>query len=838
MAETLRGKLIIQKTRKGPRALVVFPTRKGDSLPTPFDPRDLAASLQGRTEPMIEVDLELDNGRPVRIRPPDEPWQAPPPPSPPSPPPPMTDRQHRPSPAASGFSARSRSQPTTAVSGPFHNPYNFIRALPREGVQGELGDRRPDGHALYRGDRHSGRISIRIEVVTPLLIPDATRASEQRAGPEQGHRSYPLRMNNGLPYLPPTSLKGALRAAFEAVTNSRLGVFRGHDQPLARRMATQEGLELMPVRVEPHDQLALCPGNTDDAVRAAWLLRYERSGGISPRALRYPPGDPQGDPPAHGDAVRCWLEKFQHWRWDYKQRAHVPDFMYWRVRSIARANDPAPPPRPAPSPPSRPHPGTSRHEPLGAAPIEVDGWVCITNQNINRKYNERVFFVRRGVTPPTAPLTPALREGWRTLIRNYQDLHQKELKRRRERGLKCDAYLGPTPGQTGFSRHICTSDALELKPGDLCYARRDGAGVVVALYPVTIGRELFAVTPQDLLPQSLHPPRAIGELSPADRLFGWVNQRGQGAYKGQLRIGPTTCTPPADGRGAVQSFGEPGLPLAILGQPKPQQARFYVAEDRDGGAQPPGLDRDRAGYWPDKGLRGRKVYPHHAGLPAGYWDGGAGEYRRPAKDGAEQRDDQNRSIQAWVRPGTVFRCTLDLLNLSAVELGALAWLLSLPAGHHHRLGGGKPLGFGSVRIAIEEVDLATGPALAERYRWLVPPDPAAVAGATTGAAIAAAIRSPIETFQQAVRAAYGGGAFEAIPFIAGFLTAARGFADGKPLHYPRAGPRDHDERHDAPPDPAGENFAWFVENERGRERRVALADLVGDPGLPVWPKRR
>jgi hypothetical protein len=41
---------------------------------------------------------------------------------------------------------------------------------------------------------------------------------------------------------------------------------------------------------------------------------------------------------------------------------------------------------------------------------------------------------------------------------------------------------------------------------------------------------------------------------------------------------------------------EPGLPLAILGQPKPQQARFYVAASPDGEAQKDGLDKEKAGY--------------------------------------------------------------------------------------------------------------------------------------------------------------------------------------------------------------------------------------------------
>ena len=34
----------------------------------------------------------------------------------------------------------------------------------------------------------------------------------------------------------------------------------------------------------------------------------------------------------------------------------------------------------------------------------------------------------------------------------------------------------------------------------------------------------------------------------------------------------------------------------------------------------PELLKDNAGYLEGKGLRGRKVYPHHRGLPANHWD--------------------------------------------------------------------------------------------------------------------------------------------------------------------------------------------------------------------------
>jgi CRISPR-associated protein (TIGR03986 family) len=263
--------------------------------------------------------------------------------------------------------------------------------------------------------------------------------------------------------------------------------------------------------------------------------------------------------------------------------------------------------------------------------------------------------------------------------------------------------------------------------------------------------------------------------------------------------------------------------------------------------QPDGQDKERTGYdspLNPKVLRGRKVYPHHAGLPDGYWDPENArkralvgerylEYPRPLQNDQELRDRQNRSITEWVRPGARFCFTIYVSNLSDVELGALLWLLSLPADHFHRLGSGKPLGFGSVRLAIRRAHLRRGSLWESHYASLgQPTDPDALS----------IIRGPdddqlrlvIERFKEAVDAAYGSpparreedlnSRFERVAFIEAFLRALRGHDDRLPIHYPRVDPR---------PDPAGENYRWFAQNERGG--RLSLPDLASDRGLPYRP---
>ena len=234
-------------------------------------------------------------------------------------------------------------------------------------------------------------------------------------------------------------------------------------------------------------------------------------------------------------------------------------------------------------------------------------------------------------------------------------------------------------------------------------------------------KEKYPKSPAALLQSSLKQADNMSELSPADRLFGWVplgksdqNQKSEGGYKGRIRV---VCEDGARPE-IIQDFDGKTLPLAILGQPKPAQGRLYVAKDDRGTPQDDGISKERSGYSKGKGLRGRKQYWHHKGLEAGkaqnYWNpsvedrtqqkenGRYQEYRRPSKNSREQIDSQNRSIKGWIKPGTVFQASLYVQNLQPEEIGALLWLLSLPKDHYFKLGYGKPLGFGSVRMEIDE----------------------------------------------------------------------------------------------------------------------------------------
>ncbi|MBD2028256.1 TIGR03986 family CRISPR-associated RAMP protein [Leptolyngbya sp. FACHB-711] len=764
---------------------VRFTNKNGKEVTTNIRESELSAVLLNQKKGAIakleglEVEFEEAGGQPTKIREKGQLWvQA----------------------SANAMTSASKSsnmpQPSHPwIKGNFHNPYNFVPALPRNperfeaDLAKELGDHPPVPHGVYCGDYWSGKITVTLTAKTPLLIPDAANAKSHPNNSD--HKIYLIRRNaQNQPYIPSTSVKGTLRSAYEAVTNSRLSVFQGHIDRLAYRMPAKIEANLFPARVERKgDELLLRIMKTAFLGHAAKLPRYKRSGsppdkGERVAALKY---ENTNQLPQHGDAV--WVK--------------VSEGFVTQIRSRGSSSSPS--------------------------KDWEKGWVCVTGPNINGKKNERVFL--ENSQNEMLAVTPEIKALWEELIKNYQKTHEKKIEARRKEGKQPSAYLGKNPGDTGFSRHVYDVNELVLEEGRLCYVEYSH-NRVNALIPVTISRRLYKKSPEKLLPSSLEPAASINHFSPADRVFGWVKQGSdrndpRSSYKGNLRISTVECVTPD----AIERFPGHGLPLAILGEPKPQQTRFYAATDKLGSPLAEGANKEEGYQDETKGLRGRKVYPHHCALPTGYWDDPMNpaqkfpndyyrEYRQ--LEGEDQISDQNRSIQEWIKPGTQFKFEMNVTNLSNVELGALLWLLDLPDEHFHRLGGGKPLGFGSIQLKIdwEHTDLRIGSQWKEFYRSLLPVQQTLSQS-----------QECKQAFQKAIVEAYSN-EFERVSFIAAFLRCAKGFEDSLPIHYPRLQQK---------PTSEGKVFGWFIANERtGKNggRKLPLPHLIDDSGLPFMPTQQ
>jgi CRISPR-associated protein (TIGR03986 family) len=854
MAEELDGTLSFNKKNQ---RFLEFTTKKGGRMSLVPAREVLSPQLRESREAKIQVKVQTGkDGRPSKVYTAGDVWanessEAAP---------------MQPPVAQQGFNE------VTEMNGQFHNPYNFVPVLPRpQTATGELADREPSGHDRYCADKYSGKLRVRMRVATPLLLPDTARMHYH-----DEHKSYPVRLKPLLdkdgkivtyasgkaievPDINPTAVKGMLRTAYEAVTNSRLSIFQKHGERLAFRMDARDALKLVPARIHgsgKNREVYLYTGKSNmendgspkiiqpktkekpeirEPMYAAWLKTYYKvTHKIDNNAIRL---EKDNRLPKHGEKICAWVKKDNHF---------YPNFSFYGVKKAA-LNDAK----------------------LGNAPsngcLKIEGYACITGRNsgsyndigsnIKNKHDERVFFFDSSNSKKQLhiKLEPHHEERWKELLDNCREIHKSESPPKDDQGK-----------QLQWSRHIndlktpAQKEEYNLEEGTLCYAlvklEDSNNWTLLDLLPVMISRRLHQIAPEKLLPRCLHPAEQIENLSPADRVFGWVNQKGKGAYRGQLRIGTVECSKDANGQEVgngtrledlIERFGandalDGWLPLQILGQPKPQQGRFYVAKaatgEDAGKAQENGSNNERAGYNDaTKGLRGRKVYPHHK-LPdeikESYWQNPLDanlrtplsnyyrEYRRPQKNGQEERDSQNRSVQGWVKPNVEFEFDIHFINLSATEIGALIWLLNLnqpnQEKYFHRFGGGKPLGFGSVRLEIDfdKCDVRDGEALKKFY--------ASLDDTGEGKLDKAALEKLKDEFDALIKETYP-------TMRVSFLRACEGFTDNKPIHYPR---KTRILNQDT------KSYEWFVENNKVQRGQVihgyVLPDLATDKGLPYF----
>lgn len=675
----------------------------------------------------------------------------------------------------------------------FLNPYNFVRSLEVNDPTAApiLGRATPPPHDRYTG--LTGQLKCKLTTITPLFVADT---EEVIADPEHpGHYNYRFFQYGGKPAIPATSLRGAIRSVYEAATNSCYAIFDA-DKRLSYRLQPGEALKLVPARaIEKNGtwHLELLPGDTRLAIGqppqgaqyAAWVLAYKpmRASGT----VRNVPNSDYARRSAvsltgweHNEPCQAIVEKVKHPR---------RGFEFWNVVALAK-------------------PGASLPRPTGSQRL-IQGYMCVTNQNIDNKHDERVFFYT-SKSPVQIPLGNEERKRYNELVADYQERHADEVNKRSHP----DRPQGRDPGLSWFT-YQRLHEENKLHNGDLVYAmlKQDTRGVYLDFivpvsvarlgYDQTIGERLDPGMPTE---ESLsHTCQKYDALCPACRVFGWVHQDAPAdtdvpvAYAGRVRF---SYAQKLSGDVIQEEI------LAVLSTPKPTTTRFYL---RPVNNERPRKDREdgEVGYDASarQKLRGRKFYRHQGAQLA------AREYRRAGRI----KNDQNRTVREIQAPDSVFEFSVNFENLTPVELGALLWSLELE-GWHHRLGMAKPLGFGSVKIEIEALEIVNPET---RYSSL----DSGMSPCTTDQKV-----GYIDQFERAMAARYGKD-FINLDNIRD-LKALLAESPQIPVHYPRASRE---------PDPEGRNFEWFMGNKRsGRDAgpRIELPLAVDDhEGLPLIDKR-
>jgi CRISPR-associated protein (TIGR03986 family) len=194
-----------------------------------------------------------------------------------------------------------------------------------------------------------------------------------------------------------------------------------------------------------------------------------------------------------------------------------------------------------------------------------------------------------------------------------------------------------------------------------------------------------AACPLDYVPEAL---RREMDIDLAEAVFGFAKAHGEGkerAYAGRVFITDGKLCADQD---QVWLATNHHIVPKILGSPKPTTFQHYLVQTS---ANDSARLRHYGSETPDDTLiRGHKLYWHKG-------DVGIDDIQEEEPE--KNHDSQHTQIRP-VRPGVTFQFRIYFEEMSAVELGAVLWILDKASGDKYRLslGMGKPYGMGAVRI--------------------------------------------------------------------------------------------------------------------------------------------
>ena len=208
---------------------------------------------------------------------------------------------------------------------------------------------------------------------------------------------------------------------------------------------------------------------------------------------------------------------------------------------------------------------------------------------------------------------------------------------------------------------------------------KDGKIIDISLSIAAIGRKVYKNTVNDLIGLGLIACHADKEdrdasLCPACQLFGTVRGSGYGSH---VRFTDAICT---------DEMGEKPVSVTLkeLGSPRTGYLPFYALK---------GIDYDLHGT----NINGRKFYWHN---PQASKDKSI-----YTEDSKKERNERNATVE--VLNNGLFEFDVYFDEISKDQLNTLIWTLSLGENNEeskycYKIGHGKPIGLGSVKICVSE----------------------------------------------------------------------------------------------------------------------------------------
>lgn len=236
-------------------------------------------------------------------------------------------------------------------------------------------------------------------------------------------------------------------------------------------------------------------------------------------------------------------------------------------------------------------------------------------------------------------------------------------------------------------------DLDDLNGALVYYVERNGR---YYLSPAAIGREVFSNKLTNLI-KSFSPCEKLNSLCSACSLFGMVGD-GEAAAS-RIRFTDAVYSPSGSTR---DKFFDPVV-LPELASPKLSASEFYLEKKEDAAL----WNYDYAGNWESgRGLPQLKALPDSNGKIRGrkfYWHKGISI---PPQQPQGQVSERNVKVRPLRSEGK-FDFKIFFNNIERTDLEKLLWVAEIggTSSHGHKIGMGKPVGLGSVRIAVEEVVL-------------------------------------------------------------------------------------------------------------------------------------
>jgi len=589
----------------------------------------------------------------------------------------------------------------------------------------------PPGHDRIDSNLLTGKIVCKLKLLTPLIIPDTENdnyfemANEtDMASGSTYHKSYCFFKMNDTLMIPGSEIRGMISAVYEALTNSCFRIFDESYRLSWRMEALPEVLETFkPGRIAKGENSLMvtemdevrypfydkdCPDETsrnqhftcsetgkkfqpthNDKMMTS-LAQYNRDNKQPGKKAKYKIIKPKPDSNADFTFTATLDSNTMGYEPDCLVRRSVVGYLKINgPNKIEKENIDTP------GMEKIPDPGTQIvHNRTCLRDVTVSNskrnknrkqitseYVCSENgvTYVLNKRCERVFLEKNG---KTLPISEKALDMFKFLVEEYHKYAEQQ----------------QTPE---IFRTILPKNG-QLEAGDLIYFRESN-NQAVEMIPVKISRKVdskftylgkrlpFGFRPchgewlddQDLnqlnnsFEKKLFTRNKEG-LCPACQLFG------TGAYKGRVRFGFASLV----GSPEWLIKNDSGkLTLPLLERPRPT---WPIYREREENKQKDGVK-----------VPGRKFYIHHHNWKK------IQNGKNPSTNERIEVTPNNRTVQP-LDSGNAFTFDVHFENLRPHELGLLLYSLQLENGLAHKLGMAKSMGFGSVSIDIETIDLRIG----------------------------------------------------------------------------------------------------------------------------------